>query len=358
MASLSDKYVPSEGSKPSKILIVGEAPGSNEELEGRPFVGKAGQLLTRYLGRLGVQRDEVYLTNLCHYRPKGNDFKNALGSRQLDEGLEELAATIETVNPNVIIACGNWPMYFLTGCTGTQGKAGTGISNWRGSFVPTTDEFGLPAGRKVLITFHPAYIVRPQGFGWHPVFLNDLAKAIRQQDFPDIRYPVYEEHIDPPDAERIAEEMAEAEWLTIDIETFGNSLACVGFADGTDRGLCITFQYAGGWDVAEWLIRSPAKKIFQFGTFDINWLDHFMSWETHNYAFDTYIAAANIHPEFPKGLDFLTSIYTDFPFYKEERKEWKETGDMTTLWQYNIKDVIATHTIAMKQMEELYGHGR
>ena len=58
-------------------------------------------------------------------------------------------------------------------------------------------------------------------------------------------------------------------------------------------------------------------------------------------------------PEFNRGLDFLASVYTDFPFYKEDRKKWKEEGDMDILWEYNIKDVIATWIIAAKQMREM-----
>ena len=77
-----------------------------------------------------------------------------------------------------------------------------------------------------------------------------------------------------------------------------------------------------------------------------------------NYTYDTYIGAANLMPEFPRGLDFLTSIYTWFPYYKQERKVWKEEGDLDILWNYNIKDIIATYQIAMAQMvelKELYG---
>jgi uracil-DNA glycosylase family 4 len=339
-------------------MLVGEAPGRDEEAEGEPFVGKAGQFISRYFGRAGVPWPQVYRANLCPYRPHKNKFETLLGTDELQEGLKLLSDTIEKVDPNLIVAAGNWPMWYLTGqkSPAQRSKPGSGITSWRGSIMPGIGDF-VPAaeGRKVLITYHPAYIIRPQGFGWHPVFFIDLQKIKKEMGFPEIKYPEYDSLIDPPNAIEVAEDMMESDWLTIDIETFGDSLACVGITDSIERGLCITFENPGGWFPARALLKSKAKKIFQYGAFDVNYMKHFYDWDTKNYAFDTYIAAANLMPEFPRGLDFLTSIYTPFPFYKEERKTWKNTGEMSSLWDYNIKDIIATHWIAMEQMKELEG---
>jgi len=347
------KKVPAFGPKDADVMVVGEAPGADEERLGVPFVGKAGQLIERYMSRAGYPWPKVYRTNLSKHRPPKNQFV-ALDPDLLKEGLLELSSEIREVNPNIIVAFGNWPMYYLTNCTGARGKAGTGISNWRGSIVEGSS-LHIPSakGKKVLITYHPAYIIRPGGFGWHTVFLTDLKKIAKEHEFPEVVYPQYESLIDPPGDSDLRKELGQAEWLSVDIETFGNSLACVGFADSKKRGVCVTYQNPNGWDTAIELLASPAKKIFQYGAFDINYLDHFYQWETKNYAFDTYIATANLLPELPRGLDFLTSIYTPFPFYKEERKTWKETGDMTSLWEYNVKDIIATYWIAMEQMKEL-----
>jgi hypothetical protein len=291
-------------------------------------------------------------------RPYKNKFEQLLGSNALSNGLEDLSKAIEEVNPNLIVATGNWPMYYLTGHTATKGKAGTGITSWRGSVVlGVGDHVPAAEGRKVLITYHPAYIIRPGGFGWHPIFFLDLKRVPIEALSPELQYPEYEMHIDPPDLHRIAHEMSKSEWLTVDIETFGNSIACVGFADSTKRGLCITFENIEGLKVAQDLLANEQRKIFQYGAFDINWMWYHYKWVVNGYlggrGFDTYIASANLLAEFPRGLDFLTSIYTPYPYYKTERKTWKQTGDMTTLWEYNIKDVICTHWIAMDQMKEL-----
>ena len=362
LPKLNSVRVPSDGPDNADIMVVGEAPGKEEEEQGRPFAPReqgrmnAGTLISRYfLDRLGVRRSDVYYTNLGKYRPHGNDFKHYIGTQQLEQGLQELKEDIERVNPNVIIAAGAWPLYYLTGECGTdkagrKTKPGTGILSWRGSVIPCS----LVPGKKVVALLHPAYIIR--SWGWHPIFLNDLRKAVENSKFPEIRYPQYESIIDPPmdELDSLVGEMSKADWLSVDIETFpNNTCSCIGFSDRVDRGLCLTFKNKGWKDAAEDLLSSSARKIFQYGTFDTNFLKRFPRLETNNWAFDTYIAAASLTPEFPRGLDFLTSIYTDFPYYKTERKTWKLTGDMTKLWEYNIKDIIATLTIAHEQMKEL-----
>lgn len=349
-------YVSSEGPADAKIMCVGEAPGGQEEKDRRPFVGDAGQILRRYLGdRVGIKPESVFITNLCKYRPYKNDFRNALASAQLEEGLEELHEDIRRINPNVIVALGNWPLYFLTGKTNDKGEKGKGILNWRGSILPST----LAEGKKVVACLHPAFLLR--SWSWHIVFEHDLREKVRvQSDFPDIRYPQYETFIDPMDdlLSSLEYEMARSEWLVVDIETFtDNTVACVGFADRSDRALVLTHRHPEWKIVTDRLFKSKAKKIAQFGTYDWNFLYRFYKLKMENYAFDTYIAAAELMPEFPRGLDFLVSIYTDIPYYKVERKMWKKAdkkmGDFRRLWDYNAKDDIGEYIVAMKQMEEL-----
>jgi uracil-DNA glycosylase family 4 len=359
MSAVGNVYVPHEGRTGANIMIVGEAPGADEERKGRPFIGASGDLLMRYLGRHRVPRHDVWLTNLCKYRPHMNKFETVLGSSQLADGLEELKQEIDLVKPSVIIAMGNWPLYYLTGHCGTNNnkpKPGSGITNYRGSVLPNTL---LPGGPKVLATYHPAFIIRPQGFGMHPVFHMDLGRGIEESEFPEIRYPQYTSYINPPDGElnRLVDEMLASKMISIDIETFGSTLACVGMTSSENWGLCMTFEDGRAWPISEYILQSQTPKMFQFGAFDINYLEHFYGWETRGYGegigWDTYIASASLMPEFPRGLDFLTSIYTRFPYYKTERKEWKETGDLMTLWEYNIKDIIATLMIGNAQAKEL-----
>lgn len=357
MSKFYSTYVPPTGDRSADIMLVGEAPGKDESRKREPFVGRSGRLLTRYLKKLGVSRSDVFLTNLCRYQPRGS-FRTILGTDKLEEGVNELREEIEQVDPTVVIGLGGFPMYFLTGETGTSGKKGAGITQYRGSVLPNSL---VPGGPKVFATLHPAFVLRAWGF--HPIFMHDLSRAIEEADYPEIRRPSYESIIDPPEARMIelVEEMRGADWLSVDIETFpDNTISCCGFADREDRGLCITFQRRNHLEYIEALFESPAQKIFQYGTYDMTFMKRFYNIETEGYYFgpdglgwDTYIAQNTLYPEFDQGLDFLASMYTRFPFYKEERKQWKKDQDLNVLWEYNLKDVIATWIIAAHQMEEM-----
>lgn len=361
-------YVPGHGPLDAKIMVVGEAPGREEDECGIPFVGGSGTLMTEYFGRHGVRRNvreakqghvesEYFCTNLARKRPAGNKFTKLIGTDTLERGLDELREEILSVDPNVIVAMGNWPLWYLTGKCGTKNnkpKPGSGIMNYRGSILEST----MVEGKKVVASMHPAFVYRV--YKMRTVFNLDIARAVQQSEFPEIKLPEFEVLVDPPNVEEIVHEMLQAELLSFDIETFGpGEMSCFGVTDSVDRALVLTYQNARGFSqYARPILESSVPKVAQYGTYDCNFLKFFYGWDVRNYAFDTYIAAGEIAPELPKGLDFLTSIYTLLPYYKEERKRWKKTMDLDMLWHYNAKDVVATLMIAreqMKELEELYG---
>lgn len=360
--SIGVTRVPFEGPKDYNILCVGEAPGGEEAGQGRPFVGKAGQLLEDYLGRKGIARKQVRLANLCKHRPPDNKFNALLGSDELYKGLDELEEEIKRVEPNVIIALGAWPMYFLTGAHGkVKGKwtPGSGIFNYRGSRLPTVERWG--EGRKVFCTFHPSYIRRV--WKWNPVFLVDMMHAIEDSEYPELNYPQYEKYIDPaPDIlYDLTHEAMKADWVSLDIENFkGGRYSCVGWTwvnDGVMKAVCQTYKRHDLMKYSKEVWESEVPKIFQFGTHDVGFMKRFYGWKVGGFydgkGWDTYLATASIYPDYPRNLGFLTSLYTRMPYYKEERTTSKETGDMETLWNYNMKDTVSTHIIAMGQMPEI-----
>lgn len=357
--------VPYEGPTSGyNILIVGEAPGSEELGQGRPFIGRSGQLLERYLGRSGILRSNVRLANLCTRRPRDNRFEHLLGTDTLNEDLEILSREVIDNKPNVIIALGGWPLYFLTGFCGTNKNKpapGTGIHLYRGSRLPAVEKFGGPT-QKVFATYHPAYVLRD--WAQNPVFYLDLQHAIQDSYFPELRYPEYDTFIDPPVSEMkdLMHEILSAEWLSTDIENFPDRYSCVGYSwadkSGRDKAIVLTYQHAFLLErFTKEIWESDTPKIFQYGTHDAQFIKHFHGWNVGGYyrgiGFDTFIASANIMPDFPRRLDFQTSIYTRFPYYKTDRKLWKEMADMNILWNYNAKDTVATKQVAYRQMGEL-----
>jgi DNA polymerase len=350
--------VPNEVYEGSKVLIVGEAPGATELEYERPFVGWSGKALEYALERGGLRRKagDYSLANLCQYRPKGNRFTNLLGTDELEAGVEELKGLIEELKPNVIVAAGGWPAHYLCGVC----EEGKGISLWRGSLLPEqlSDHW-----TKTLLSYHPSYIVRKDGGEEKKfIFHQDMWRVKEEATFPELRYPEYEPLIDPP-LHRLTEIVREAQkdpdqWVSFDIETFGpGQVSCVGFAPRDDLGVCVTFQNPEGLAVVRELWESNVPKTMQYGTYDITFMRHFYGWKIGGYyapeSWDTYLASTVLETELPRGLDMLTSIYTRLPYYKQERKVWKESGDLDLYWGYNIKDIIATRLIAKAQQEEM-----
>lgn len=365
MSNIISGSVPYEGPTDGyRILLVGEAPGAEEVGQGRPFVGRSGQLLERYLGRAGVVRGNVRLANLCTRRPRDNRFEYLLESPELNADLEILSDEILRTRPNVIIALGNWPLYFLTGMCGTNKNKpvpGTGVHLYRGSRLPAVERFG-GSNQKVFSTFHPSYVLRD--WGQNPVFFLDMQHAIQDSYFPELRYPEYDLFIDPTISEMqdLTHEILSAPWISTDIENFPDRYSCVGYAwespTGRQKAVVLTYQQAFLLErFTKEIWESDTPKIFQYGTHDAQFIKHFHGWRVGGYyggvGFDTFIASANIMPDFPRRLDFQTSIYTRFPYYKTDRKLWKEMADMNILWEYNGKDTVSTLQVAYRQMGEL-----
>ena len=135
--------VHTEGNRKARLMFVGEAPGADEDIQSRPFVGRAGQLLTKIIEAIGFKREEVLIGNVNRCRPPGNrppTFEEATMCKPF------LEREIAIVQPDVIVTLGNTSLQNLVG-------AKQGITKLRGKFM---DYKGI----KVMPTFHPAYLLR------------------------------------------------------------------------------------------------------------------------------------------------------------------------------------------------------
>ena len=143
LAELSDHLVFGEGPPDADLMIVGEAPGEDEDLSGRPFVGRAGQLLDKVLASVEIERDEVYVTNLVKHRPPANRNPRP---EEIAASAPLLLEQIRLVRPQVIVPLGNVPtQWFL--------DTKEGITKLRGRWA---DWHGV----RVLPMYHPAYLLR------------------------------------------------------------------------------------------------------------------------------------------------------------------------------------------------------
>ncbi len=137
----------SDGNPKSKIMIIGEAPGANEDEEGLPFVGKAGALLDKMLDAINLDRKKVYISNIINYRPPDN-------RRPTDEEIKRylpfISKHIEIINPKILVLLGSTAMNALIGNEIV-------ISKMRGKWIEK--KFGN-CKTSVIITFHPAFLMR------------------------------------------------------------------------------------------------------------------------------------------------------------------------------------------------------
>jgi len=151
LASSRTQTVFGVGNPDADLMFVGEAPGADEDAQGEPFVGRAGQLLTRIIEAMGFGRDDVYIANVLKCRP--NMPKGAFGNRaptpsEMQTCLPYLREQIETIRPKVLVALG---AVAVEGLLGTRGTMRELRGRWH-SFN----------GTPLMITYHPAYLLRNQ----------------------------------------------------------------------------------------------------------------------------------------------------------------------------------------------------
>ena len=135
-----------EGSATARLMFIGEGPGRDEDLQGRPFVGKAGELLDKMIGALGLQRADVYIANVVKFRPPDNRTPTPPEAQRY---LGYLLRQIALIRPCAIVTLGATPLRELLGVD-------TGITRIRGQWQRLEVLGGIP----VMRTFHPAYVLR------------------------------------------------------------------------------------------------------------------------------------------------------------------------------------------------------
>lgn len=324
----------------TQVVIVGEAWGREEEEARAPFVGASGRLLNSLLSRVGINRNECFLTNVFNLRPQPtNDISNLCGTKaerlpgypsvasgkyihnRYAPEVERLYRELDRERPNLIIALGGTAFWALT--------RKSGITKHRGTTHPS------PYG-KVLPTFHPAAVLRdPSAF---PIVYADLTKARREAAFPEVRRPHREVWIEPTleDLWRFYHEHIEpSPDLSTDIETLGEQITCVGFAPRTDLSLVVPFynhQLAApywptlqdeleAWRFVRHVLSLPKRGVGQNFLYDAHFLWRKYGIPTPHHVDDSMLLHHALQPELKKGLAFLGSIYTDEAAWKFMREE-------------------------------------
>lgn len=358
-------------------MIVGEAPGAEEERLGMPFVGQSGGELDRMLQEAGILRSTCFVTNVIRVRPPGNDpgvfFARKKSDRTLQhvnyndkwvlpavmEGIELLKREIEMCRPNVIIALGNTALWALTG--------NWGITSWRGSALLATLPTALEYKPKVVPTYHPALVLRQ--WSWRQTAVHDLRRAARHQasreltprDYDFIIRPDYGTVLSVLDT--LLRELDKGPIdLAGDIETRAGHIDCFGIAWNTKSALCIPFMTMNGDPSGYWTIDEETQIIWRI--YQINKHKNFPGWIGQNYLYDaqyqsrwwhftpkmkhdTMLSHHSMFSNSQKSLGYLASMYCEnYCYWKEDLKEANLKQSDDDRWYYNCEDCCYTFEVA------------
>jgi len=355
--------IPPYGSKNSKILLIGEAPGKNEEIEGKPFVGWSGKILDSCLASVGLNREDIRIDNVIQERPPKNYIgkfikfhggKCSFMSQEYRQYEQALYERIKETKANVLVPLGNVALYALTRALEIKKRAGSILTS------PYLDN------RKVIPTIHPASVLRTPLD--RRLIVWDLMRVKREADFPEVRrvkrnitiYPAFDQ------ITSFLDKIYEKGIAFFDIEVINRELSC--FALGYDEFNAMSIPlYSNGanyysdplsevWilDKLADLLKSPEVTIVGHNLiFDLGFMFEKYGMVAENYD-DTMIMQGILMPDYPKKLDFALRIYGDGePYYKDDGKVYMKYGGCeATFLTYNAKDVLAT-AIAYKHQCKL-----
>lgn len=321
------------------LVVLGESPGDREADEGRPFIGPSGKRLDKSLAAVGINREDVHVTNAILCQPlakmKPADWQQAMAccKPRLDKELPK---------PTTILACGNKAWQYLTG------KAA--ITNWMGA--PTVSL----QGHSVLPSIHPAFALRKPAY--IPVFKEFIRRAalLSKGVLPEWKWPTlitqgpYVPHL------RTLIESGKA--ISIDIENFPDTglIRCIGVGN-SNLAVSVPLQSDGDStpeDIAALrdVLATNTLKVLHNSQFDILELKA-NGWQVNGPIYDTILAHAVVAPQLPHDLSFVAaSEYhaprwkTEFRVIGDDKRKGKGVkafeGPLVSLLPYNAKDVAMT----------------
>lgn len=326
------RRIPAEGSLSSRIAIIGEAGGTQEEKLGRPFVGHAGGVLDQCCHAAGLMRHDLYITNVIKLHPPGNNIEpyfNEQTMRFTELGrpwVEELIDELNRTKANVLVPAGNVALAAIVGEAPPWR-----INKIRGYVVETRPEIG----RKAIPIIHPASTLygggpkKKSGDRISPYIqryyiTNDLKKAKVEAAFSDIRRPAREILI-PSDLKNALDWLDyfnKCDRLSVDIEVVNFEISAIALADSPTQSMSFPFYHnifdeheeCKLWKaMARVLGNKKIIKVFHNGIFDIHMLATRASIIVEpidpKMIEDTMIAHSVMFPEMLKSLEFLGSLY-------------------------------------------------
>lgn len=336
-------------------MIVGEAPGAEEDKRGQPFVGRSGQVLREELRAVGIDPDECYITNTVKCRPPENDKPKA---GQIKACKKYLDAEIASVKPEYVITLGSVP----TKAVLKKAK----ITEVHGQVI----DLGAFKG---MACFHPAYtLYDPSKL---PVLKKDFKRIADEINGVKVKKQQFKwREATPDNLEEMFAEAEACEWFSFDTETSSLNwfkpneyISCLNMSFDNGGGTWVIpcnmpfspFDRKEQRRIIQRLARILARKkgVTHNGKYDNHWL-HRKYGVTFPIRFDTMLASHTIDEERSHALDSLATFYLDAPFYDIPLR-WKQgkfnpnecnKENVRKTYRYGAKD--AYYTLAMRPLME------
>lgn len=360
----------------ARFAFIAEAPGAAEMKSGIPLVGMAGNLFDRILNAVGIPRYTCYLTNFCKTKLPNNDEKKLLTDRgwrhpSFGELQKRMISELSALRTDYLVLLGGTAMIALL-----DNPRFDKITKFRGSIYRAEDFPHLAEplrGKKILITNHPASALPhadPKNFY---IIMQDLNKLLELEADPSKLEQTYTIHIKPTfqDALEFLHEVSKLSETSFDIESIPNQTTCFAFSLNQSEAMSIPLMDNRGnyfseseelaiWQATAKILESETPGLIgQNLMFDMMFLLRTLGIKSRNLVFDTMLAQHLCWADLPKGLDFITSIYTYHPYYKDEGKQamLNAIKDWDAHWRYNCRDAIITHQIKPPLEKELTSFG-
>lgn len=356
-------YIPGKGAGSARLMIIGDCPTLHDVSE--PFSGSSGRELDKVLHAAGINRSDLWLTNVSKYAVPPNQSEKKIPFHiraqsvgvDLDEQIRNLRNEIYTINPNCILALGSTALWSLTGKSN--------ISKLRGSIL-------LGMGKKLVSTWNPADLIHGkvggeiQGYWQKQIIIHDFKRAFHQSSFSELILPNRSLEI-CKSSYQLYDFIKRGNdgKLSIDIEASNCIPSCIGLAFSDSEALSVPLwnthnfsNLSNGELTSIWILLGKVlsnqliQKIGQNFKYDQDKIKRLGLPIDALYS-DTMLKAFAINPELPKNLAFNTSIYTEEPYYKDEGMY---EGSFEDLQIGNARDACVTweiDTAMEKDLDEL-----
>lgn len=341
----------------TRLAVVGEAPGSDEVVAGEPFVGVSGRLLRAVLSGCGIACDQVFFGNVCQHQPPGNDIERFdFDGAEIQHGLERLREDLQKFQPSCVLVLGRTAFRAFRAdlCYPSRKGYVIPLADWRGSIFQS-QAFGSV---KCVACYHPAYVLR--SYSDMPFFKFDVARAVRHSRMVEGQSPIMVRGgtIRPLLSDvlsYIATLRSSRARTTFDIEGYADDVGCtmLSLCTTPTDGIVIPFWIDGKnyWSEEEevliWIAFSAlcfdpnvpmaAHNSF-YELFVLAWRHHII---VNNLYDDTMMKHWEVYPEMERSLAVCTSIYTEQPYYKDQRL----ATDPDARLRYNLTDSQVTDEV-------------